>query len=202
MFVVGITGGIGSGKNAATHYFQDFDVEIVDADVASRRVVEQGTEAYDAIIDHFGAGVLLPSGDLNRRALRALVFADPDKRLWLEQLLHPRIQRWLQERLEAAHTAYVMLSSPLLLETNQYQLTDRVLVVDASEELQLERAMARDAASESQIRSIMASQMPRAKRLELANDIINNNGSMDDLKEQVEELHQKYLAMAKEAATA
>ena len=198
MFVVGITGGIGSGKNAATHIFQDLDIEIVDADIASRRVVETGTDAYYQIIDYFGAGVLLPSNDLNRRSLRAMVFADPDKRIWLENLLHPLIHQWLDERLKTARTPYVILSSPLLLETNQYQLADRVLVVDATEELQIERATARDATSKSQIRAIMANQMPRMKRQELADDIISNSGSMDELKEQVEQLHQKYLIMASE----
>lgn len=200
MFVVGITGGIGSGKNAATHIFQDLGIEIVDADVASRRVVEQGTAAYDQIIEHFGAGVLLPSGDLNRRALRALVFSDPDKRMWLEGLLHPLIREWLQSRLESAQTPYVILSSPLLLETDQYQLADRVVVVDIPEELQVERTMSRDANSESQVKAIMANQMPRAKRQELADDIIDNSGSLDNLKEQIEALHQKYLEMAVQPA--
>ena len=201
MFVAGITGGIGSGKDAATHIFQDLNIEIVDADIASRRVVETGSDAFYQIVDYFGAGVLLPSNDLNRRSLRAMVFADPDKRLWLEGLLHPLIHQWLQDRLQAARTPYVILSSPLLLETSQYQLADRVLVVDATEELQMERAMARDASSESQIRAIMANQMPRMKRQEQADDIINNSGSMDELKEQVEQLHQKYLAMAAAKAT-
>ncbi|WIO74867.1 dephospho-CoA kinase [Porticoccaceae bacterium LTM1] len=200
MFVVGITGGIGSGKNAATHIFQDLGIEIVDADVASRRVVEQGTPAYEEIVEHFGAGVLLPSGDLNRRALRALVFSDPDKRMWLEGLLHPLIREWLQNRLESAQTPYVILSSPLLLETDQYRLADRVVVVDIPEELQVERTMSRDANSESQVKAIMANQMPRAKRQELADDIIDNSGSMDDLKEQIEALHQKYLEMAAQPA--
>ena len=199
MYVVGLTGGIGSGKNAATHYFQDCDVEIVDADIAARRVVEPHTDAYMEIIEHFGTGVLLPSNDLNRSALRALVFADPEKRQWLEELLHPLIYQWMDQRLRTVQSPYVILASPLLLDTDQYKLADRIVVVDATEELQIERACARDATSEAQIRAIMASQMPRQKRLELADDILCNSGSMEELKTQVEALHQKYLKLASEA---
>lgn len=198
MYVVGVTGGIGSGKNAVTHCFQDHDIEIVDADVASRRVVESGMPAYDAIVDHFGAGVLLPSGDLNRRALRALVFSDPEKRLWLEELLHPLIHQWLQDRLAAVKSPYVILSSPLLFETNQHQLANRLLVVDIPEELQIERTMMRDANSESQIRAIMENQMTREDRLANADDVVDNSGTLEQLSTIVDELHHKYLTLADE----
>lgn len=197
MLIIGLTGGIGSGKNAAAQYFQELGIEVVDADIASRRIVEQGTPAYQQIVEHFGAGALLPSGELNRRALRALVFSDPEKRLWLEKLLHPLIYDWLKERLAGVSSPYAILSSPLLLETNQYTLANRVLVVDVPEEMQVERTMSRDANSESQVRAIMANQMPRAKRLELANDILDNSGSQDELKAHIETLHHKYLSQAK-----
>ncbi|UTW45048.1 dephospho-CoA kinase [bacterium SCSIO 12696] len=199
MYVVGLTGGIGSGKNAATHYFQDCEIEIVDADIAARRVVEPHTDAYLEIIEHFGVGVLLPSNDLNRSALRAMVFADPEKRQWLEELLHPLIHQWMDERLHTINSPYAILSSPLLLDTEQHKLVDRILVIDATEELQIERACARDATSESQIRAIMASQLPRQTRLDRADDIICNSGSLDELQNQVNAMHQKYLLLASEA---
>ncbi len=198
MLTIGLTGGIGSGKNAAARYFQDLGISVVDADIASRRLVEPGLPAYYDIVEHFGEGVLLPSGELNRRALRALVFSDPDKRLWLENLLHPLIYQWLKDRIQSATSPYVVLSSPLLLETTQYQLTDRVLVIDVPEDLQVERTMSRDANSESQVRAIMSNQMPRAKRLEQANDILDNTGSLEDLKKEVEQLHHKYLVLSQQ----
>ncbi|MDM3871767.1 dephospho-CoA kinase [Porticoccus sp. W117] len=199
MYVIGLTGGIGSGKNAASHYFQDCGIEIVDADIAARRVVEPHTDAYMQIIDYFGVGVLLPSNDLNRSALRAQVFADPEKRQWLEDLLHPLIYQWMDQRLRTVQSPYVILASPLLLDTDQHKLVDRILVIDATEELQIERACARDATSEAQIRAIMASQLSREKRLERADDVICNSGSLEKLEQQVKDTHQKYLQLAAEA---
>jgi dephospho-CoA kinase len=197
MYIVGVTGGIGSGKNAVTKVFKEFGIDVVDADVASRRVVEPGMHAYDEIIDHFGAGVLLPSGGLNRKSLRALIFSDPEKRKWLEGLLHPLIEEWIKKRLAAANSPYVVLSSPLLLDTNQHKLCDRVLVIDTDEEMQIKRTTARDATSEGQVRAIMANQISRSRRLEQADDVIENNSTLDELHNLVEAAHLSYLEFIK-----
>ena len=144
MFVVGLTGGIGSGKTAVSDRFATRGITIVDADIAARVVVEPGQPALTSIAEHFGEDILTANGELDRAALRAKVFADPDERVWLEALLHPRISECIGEQLAAAKSAYAVLVSPLLFETNQIRFTNRVLVVDVPEELQLERTMARD----------------------------------------------------------
>jgi dephospho-CoA kinase len=196
MYVLGVTGGIGSGKNAVTSFFQEYNIEVVDADVASRRVVKPGMPALDKIADHFGAGVLLPSGELNRKSLRAIIFSDPEKRLWLEALLHPLIEEWIKQRLDGAQSPYVVLSSPLLFETKQHSLCNRILVIDVSKETQIKRTCSRDNTSEGQVRAIMANQMSNEKRLEGADDVIGNDDSIEALQTRVDDLHQEYLYFA------
>ena len=200
MFIVGLTGGIGSGKSAAAARFRHHGVNVVDADQAARVVVEPGRPALDAIAEHFGTGVILPEGGLNRAALRKLVFDNPEERRWLEQLTHPLIREEIISSLTASaktHSApYAILESPLLLETNQSELVQRVCVVDIPEELQLARASARDANSVDQIRKIMAAQMPREERCARADDILDNRGSLEFLFAQVDALHEKYLQLA------
>ncbi len=199
MFVVGLTGGISSGKTAVSDRFAARGIEVVDADVAARAVVEPGQPALKFIAEHFGKDILTADGQLDRAALRARVFSDPAEREWLEALLHPRISEWIAEQLAAASSAYVVLVSPLLFETNQVRFTDRVLVVDVSEELQLERTMARDKNDEAQVRSIMAAQASRKERLDKADDIIVNDADLETLNAHVEELHMNYLAAARNA---
>ncbi|WP_066966287.1 dephospho-CoA kinase [Microbulbifer sp. Q7] len=200
MFIIGLTGGIGSGKSAAAARFRHHGVNVVDADQAARVVVEPGRPALDAIAQHFGTGVILPEGGLNRAALRTLVFDNPEERRWLEQLTHPLIREEIISSLAASaetHSArYAILESPLLLETNQSELVQRVCVVDIPEELQLARARARDANSVDQIRKIMAAQLPRAERCAKADDILDNSGSLEFLNAQVDALHQKYVQLA------
>lgn len=196
MYVVGLTGGIGSGKSAVSALFETHGVTVVDADIAARVVVEKGQPALEHIADHFGESVLQEDGKLNRMALRKMIFSDPGERGWLEKLLHPLIHRELQRQLRAASGPYAMLVSPLLVETGQSRLTQRILVVDVPEELQVERSMARDANSEEQIRAIMAAQASREKRLGYADDVILNDGSREELAEQVNVLHEKYCKLA------
>ena len=194
--VVGVTGGIGSGKSAVTERFQRLGITVVDADLAARIVVEPGGSALAAIAEHFGADILQADGTLNRAALRQRVFANQAERLWLERLTHPLIGQELRRQLAASGSAYTILSSPLLLEGQQKELVDCVVVVDVPEELQLQRATARDANSEEQIRRIMAAQLPRAQRRERADIVIDNSGSLAELDEQVQELHREFLQRA------
>lgn len=192
--IVGITGGIGSGKSAATACFEDLGIVVVDADLASRLIVEPGKPALSAIVDHFTEAVLLADGSLDRAALRQRVFADPDQRQWLEQLTHPLIGAEIQAQLRASTAPYTILSSALLLETSQKDWCDITVVVDVPEEVQLNRTMNRDTNTEQQVRNIMAAQMQRQQRLALADEILNNDGTLEDLRGAVADLHQKFLA--------
>ena len=195
-FIVGLTGGIGSGKTAASDWFKSRGIAIVDADVVSREVVEPGTPALAEIAAHFGAGVLQADGRLDRAALRRLVFAEPAERQWLERLLHPRIAAEILRQLQAAPTPYAILASPLLFETGQKDFVRRTLLVDVPEELQLARTTRRDGVDEQQVRAIMAAQMPRADRRARADDIVSNTGTLETLYAQLEPLHARYLALA------
>lgn len=198
--VVGITGGIGSGKSEVTRRFESLGITVVDADLAARVIVEPGGSALAAIAEHFGAGIIMADGTLDRAALRRKVFADESERHWLERLTHPLIGKEIQHQLEAADSPYSILSSPLLLETRQKDLVDCVVVVDVPEATQLERASRRDANSEEQIRRIMAAQLPREQRVELADIIIDNSQPLAELDAIVEELHKEFLQRAENSA--
>ena len=198
MFIVGLTGGIGSGKTAVSDRFQALGITVVDADLASRTVVEKGRPALAAIAEHFGEQILREDGSLDRAALRQRVFADKDQRKWLEALLHPQIFTEIQAQLTASTSPYSILVSPLLVETGQNRLTQRILVVDVAEDIQLSRAAARDNNSVEQVKAIMAAQASREQRLGYADDTIVNDKGLDELDRAVEELHRQYLSMAKQ----
>jgi dephospho-CoA kinase len=191
--VVGVTGGIGSGKTAVTDMLQQLGVDVVDADLAARAIMEPGRPALAAVRQHFGDTVLLADGTLDRAALRKIVFADPDQRRWLEQLTHPLIGEEIGAQLAAATSPYVVLASPLLLETSQRELCDLVVVVDVPEAVQLERTMRRDDNDEAQVRRIMAAQLQRQSRLEQADEVIDNSGDLQALRSQVQRLHKQLL---------
>jgi len=195
-YIVGVTGGIGSGKSAVTGRFERRGIVVVDADLAARVIVEPGRPALEAIAEHFGADILQPDGALDRAALRARVFADPGERRWLEKLTHPLIGEEILAQLAAAESPYTIVSSPLLLETSQKSLVDCIVVVDVPEEIQLARTMLRDDNDADQVRRIMAAQMPRGERLALADFVIDNSGSLDALDAQVEDLHREFLGRA------
>ncbi|MBB5212120.1 dephospho-CoA kinase [Microbulbifer hydrolyticus] len=203
MFTVGLTGGIGSGKSAAAARFRHHGVNVVDADWAARVVVEPGRPALVEIARHFGEAVILADGSLDRAALRQRVFDDPAERRWLEQLTHPLIREEIISSLAVSQTThsapYAILESPLLIETSQSELVQRVCVVDIPEALQLQRASARDANSVEQIRKIMAAQLPRDERCAKADDILDNSGSLESLNAQVDALHRKYIQLAAQA---
>lgn len=197
--VVGLTGGIGSGKSAVTDLFEQRGITVVDADLIARLVVEPGKPALAAIADHFGAGILQGDGSLDRAALRSRVFSDDTERAWLEHLTHPLIGREILDQVNASHSPYTILSSPLLLNTSQKALVDCVVVVDAPEDLQLQRTMQRDSNDEAQVKRIMAAQMGRGDRLVQADIVIDNSRSLEELSSQVEELHQEFLLRAETA---
>lgn len=201
MYVIGITGGIGSGKTAVSDRFAERGITIVDADVASRTVVEPGRPALARIAEHFGDALIAQDGSLDRAALRAKVFADEGERRWLEALLHPLIAEEIQRGLAEATSPYAMLASPLLVEAGQDRYVDRVLVVDVPEDVQLARTMARDGNSEEQVRRIIAAQSARSDRLARADDVIENTGSLADLDAAVAALHERYLERAGEATS-
>lgn len=195
MLTIGLTGGIGSGKSAAAACFTGLGIDVVDADWAARVVVQPGQPALAQIAAHFGAGILLESGELDRAQLRAVVFGNTAEREWLEQLLHPLIREEILRALKTSSGPYAVLESPLLIESGQYKLVDRVCVVDLPEALQLERASARDRSDPEQIRRIMAAQLSREERLEKADDVLDNSGDLASLKTQVETLHRKYIRL-------
>jgi dephospho-CoA kinase len=197
-FVVGVTGGIGSGKSAVTDRFASRGITVVDADLAARVVVQPGKPALDAIAGHFGEYLILADGSLDRAELRRRVFADEAERGWLEQLTHPLIGREIMAQLEASTTPYTILSSPLLLETSQRDLADCIVVVDVPESVQLERTMQRDDNDKAQVRRIMAAQLPRSERLQGADIVLDNSRSLAALDELVEELHKEFLLRAEQ----
>jgi len=196
MYIVGLTGGIGSGKSKVGGCFAHLGINIINADIAARKVVEKGSPALSQIAEYFGQQSLLKDGTLNRAFLREKIFKKTENRQWLEALLHPLIQIWIQQALENSSSAYTILESPLLLETDQHQLTDRILVVDVPKELQIQRAMERDDNNEPQIRAIIDTQFSREERLKWANDIIDNSEPLDRLPSKVKTLHQTYLKLA------
>ncbi|MEZ5505373.1 MAG: dephospho-CoA kinase [Gammaproteobacteria bacterium] len=197
MLVVGVTGGIGSGKTAATGRFQALGITVVDADLASRVVVEPGRPALKAIEEHFGKDVIADDGTLNRRALRDIVFANPEERKWLERLTHPLIAQEIVSQIQASQSPYTILASPLLLESGQSRMAQRVLVIDVPEDVQIARTATRDNTDANSVKAIIAAQMKRADRLAKADDVIVNDRSLDDLHQAVDALHQRYLEMAK-----
>jgi dephospho-CoA kinase len=194
-WILGLTGGIGSGKSAAAQCFVDLGIHLVDADNAARWVVEPGRPALAQIAEHFGAGVLQTDGTLNRAALRELIFKDPQQRAWLEGLLHPLIREEIKQYLARAQSPYAILVSPLLLETSQHQMVQRVLVIDVPEAVQIERTVLRDKTNEAQVRAILKAQASREERLSRADDVIVNDRDPAWLKSEVERLHQFYLTL-------
>lgn len=194
-WILGLTGGIGSGKSAVVEHFATLGVHWVDADQAARWVVEPGRPALGRIVERFGDSMLAADGTLDRAALRARIFDDPEQRRWLEQLLHPLIGEAVDQYLAQADSPYAIMVSPLLIESGRYRQVDRILVVDVPEELQLQRAVRRDQASEAHIRAILQAQASREERLRHAHDVLLNDRDQAWLRAEVERLHQFYLTL-------
>lgn len=195
MLKIGLTGGIGSGKSTVAELFSELGVSVIDADQISHQLTRSGSESFKAIRQLLGDEFINAEGELDRKKIARHIFSDPEKKAALENILHPRIrQRMLQEIEQADHNAYIILSIPLLLETNFTDLVDRILVVDADDEIRIQRTRQRDDRSEQQIRAIMRQQVERDRRLQCADDVIYNNGNLEDLRNTVDRLHQQYLA--------
>ena len=195
-FILGLTGGIGSGKSAASQWFETQGITVIDADIVAREVVQKGQPALSEIQRQFGDWVIQADGELDRKALREHIFKFPQARKNLEQITHPAIRNSIIEQLNAASSAYVILVSPLLFETNQHLLTQRTLLIDASVELQIQRASQRDGQSLEQIQKIIQVQMSREDKLKHADDVVINDGHLDHLYAQLKLLHQQYLTRA------
>ena len=189
MIVVGLTGGIGSGKSVVSEIFEGLGVKVVDADVASRQPVMKGQPALKKIAQKFGANILTSDGELDRRKLREIIFNENSAKDWLENLLHPLIHRILIDDLSSASSSYAILVSPLLFETNQKDLCSKIIVVDADMDSQIDRTSKRDNVEASQVKSIIDSQLDRKSRNELADIIILNDGSLQELEEKVKKIH-------------
>jgi dephospho-CoA kinase len=196
-YVVGLTGGIGSGKSAAAKFFSEFGVTVVDTDAIAHELTAPGGAAMPALAAEFGQDYVLGDGSLDRARMRATVFGNAAAKRRLEAILHPLIRVVTDERTRAAGSAYVIQVVPLLIESGNYRKrVKRVLVVDCSEEIQVERAAKRSGLDADQVRAIMRSQAPRQARLDAADDVIDNQGDLDSLRTQVAVLHARYLALA------
>ena len=195
MLIIGLTGGIGSGKSVASDKFKSLGIVVVDADVASRTVVEPGKPALKEIQDHFGSGIITAEGKLDRNKLREIIATDAKERKWLESVLHPKIGEQITKEISESTSVYTLFVAPLLLETNSQEMCSRVVVVDVPKDVQIQRTAKRDKVSSNQVEQMVAAQMKREKRLEKADDVLLNNGTIEDLEKQVEELHKKYIQM-------
>ncbi|MCG9698276.1 dephospho-CoA kinase [Shewanella sp. Isolate11] len=195
-FVVGLTGGIGSGKTTVANLFAELGITLVDADIVSREVVAKGSHGLAAIVDHFGEAILLQNGELDRAALREKIFSNPAEREWLNNLLHPMIRQEMLNQLQNANSAYAILVVPLLFENGLDRLVNCTLVIDISPEMQIKRTMERDDVSAQQVQNIIDSQASRNDKLAKADDVIDNQGSITALKSKVASLHNKYLKLA------
>jgi dephospho-CoA kinase len=198
--VIGLTGGIGSGKTIVAALFAKRGIAIIDTDVIAREITDIDTDAYKKIIEKFGADVVTENKILNRRALRK-VFHNEEERLWLENLLHPMIRDEMKRQLKLATSPYAIAVIPLLLEGKPNPLISRILVVDAPESLQIERTQARDKHTSSEVEVIMKAQIMRSKRLAQADDVILNDGKLADLEPQIEKLHKFYLTLTQPSST-
>ncbi|MCV3263608.1 dephospho-CoA kinase [Vibrio harveyi] len=197
-FVISLTGGIASGKTTVANLFkQQFKIDIVDADIVAREVVEPGTPGLNAIMEHFGTDIVRDDQTLDRAKLREKIFSNPEEKAWVNGLLHPMIREKMIEDLEQVTSDYALLVVPLLVENKLDSLCERVLVVDVEPQTQISRTVKRDNVSEEQAKAILASQASREQRLALADDVVKNNPDDPDLLLQITDLHEKYLAMCK-----
>ena len=195
MLIIGLTGGIGSGKSVASDKFASLGITVVDADVASRTVVEPGMPALQEIESHFGSEIISEDGQLDRAKLREVIASDAEERKWLESVLHPRIGEQVAKEISESTSPYTLFVAPLLLETNSQEMCARVVVVDVPNDVQVERTAKRDKVPTDQVEQMVSAQMKREKRLEKADDVLLNTGTIEELEKKVEQLHEMYLQM-------
>ncbi|WP_300419445.1 dephospho-CoA kinase [uncultured Pseudoalteromonas sp.] len=194
-WILGLTGGIGSGKSAISAMFEELGIQVVDADIVAREVVEPGSTGLEKITEHFGEEILTTDGSLDRAKLRAIIFADESQKQWLNNLLHPLIRESMLAQLQQATSQYVILVAPLLFESGLDQFCDHTLLIDVPVEVQITRTTARDNISVELAKQIIASQMPRADKQQKATDTLDNNRLLSEVKIDVQKLHEKYLTL-------
>ena len=194
--IVGLTGGIGSGKSAAANFFQNEGITVIDADGLSREVIEEGTPGFVSIVEYFGSKIIDSDGSINRAHLRKEVFDDDKKKKLLESIIHPLVRELMVKKIAASKSPYSIVMVPLIFETNSMSNYNRILVIDCDPKLQLARAMLRDNNSKAQIQKIMDSQCSREERISIANDIIPNNDSLENLKIRSIAMHKFYLGLS------
>ncbi|TWX56930.1 dephospho-CoA kinase [Colwellia hornerae] len=195
--VIGLTGGIGCGKTTIANFFADLGIDIIDADIAARKVVAPNSNALLQISQHFGKPFIMPDGTLNRPLLRSQIFSNELDKQWLNNLLHPLIRQTMLEEIQQSQSPYCLLVAPLLIENNLQSLVARILVIDISQSAQIKRAVLRDPSSIDEIKRIIASQISREDRLKHADDIIDNSGAdLNLIKTSVIKLDQKYRDLA------
>ena len=197
MLKIGLTGGIGSGKSTAAEQFIKLGAPVIDADVIAREIVEPGKPAFEAVIAAFGDQVVGGDGRLDRKALRSIVFADPEQKSRLESILHPQIYTEILHQLEQITYPYCVVVIPLLAESKRNYPLDRILVVDLPEKLQIARTSTRDKESAKHVEQIIQSQASRQQRLSIADDVIENSGTPEKLLKNIDSLHKKYLELAR-----
>ncbi|MBA6396306.1 dephospho-CoA kinase [Colwellia sp. BRX10-4] len=195
--VIGLTGGIGCGKTTVANFFANLGIDIIDADIAARKVVAPNSNALLQISQHFGKTFIMPDGTLNRALLRSQIFSNEADKQWLNHLLHPLIRQTILEEIQQSQSPYCLLVAPLLIENNLQSLVARILVIDIGESAQVKRAVLRDPSSSDEIKRIIASQISREARLKHADDIIDNSSSdLNLIKASVIKLDQKYRNLA------
>lgn len=198
--IIGLTGGIASGKTTVADLFSELGIDLVDADVVAREVVAIGTPALDKIAQHFGSRVIQDNGELNRSELRRIIFNDESDKQWLNSLLHPLIRTTIADQLSTCQSHYCLLVAPLLLENNMQEMVHKVLVVDVDVDTQIARTVARDNSSIEQTQAIIAAQIPREQRLAQADFIIKNTGMLNKLTNDVKKLHHEYSKIAQDGS--
>ena len=194
-WILGLTGGIGSGKSAISVMFEELGIQVVDADIVAREVVEPGSTGLEKITEHFSDEILTTDGSLDRAKLREIIFADESQKQWLNNLLHPLIRESMLAQLQQATSQYVILVAPLLFENGLDKFCDHTLLIDVPVEVQITRTTARDNISVELAKQIIASQMPRADKQQKATDTLDNNRLLSEVKIDVQKLHEKYLTL-------
>ncbi|HEY9050696.1 MAG TPA: dephospho-CoA kinase [Gammaproteobacteria bacterium] len=197
MLVIGLTGGIGSGKSTVANIFAEYQVPVIDTDKIAHQLVAPGQAALDEIIQTFGKSILTSNDELDRKKLAAITFNNEKSRIQLEKILHPRIRQEVEKQLSKLNTPYVIIVIPLLTEKGKYDFIDRVLVIDCEESQQINRTLQRDNRSETEINNILRAQASRQERNTIADDIIENTGNMEALRQSVSQLHHYYLDLCK-----
>ena len=197
MLVIGLTGGIGSGKSTVANIFAEYQVPVIDTDKIAHQLVAPGQAALDEIIQTFGKSILSSSDELDRKKLATITFNNEKSRIQLEKILHPGIRQEVEKQLSKLNTPYVIIVIPLLTEKGKYDFIDRVLVIDCEESQQINRTLQRDNRSETEINNILRAQASRQERNTIADDIIENTGNMEALRQSVSQLHHYYLDLCK-----